>query len=43
MQSRGKVPTVVSRIIKATVIAAVLAVVINSLPDIKRYIEIRQM
>jgi Family of unknown function (DUF6893) len=33
----------VSRIIKAAVVAAVLAMVIESLPDIKRYLEIREM
>jgi hypothetical protein len=32
-----------SRVIKAAVIAAVIVVVINSLPDIKRYLKIRQM
>jgi hypothetical protein len=37
------VATVVSRLIKAAVIAAILAVVIESLPDIKRYLEIREM
>ena len=33
----------VSRLVKAAVIAAVLALVIDSLPDIKRYLEIRDM
>jgi hypothetical protein len=33
----------VSRIIKAAVVAAVLAAVIESLPDIKRYLKIREM
>jgi len=33
----------VSRLVKAIVIVAVIAVVINSLPDIKRYLEIREM
>jgi hypothetical protein len=33
----------VSRLVKAAVIAAVIAVVIDSLPDIKRYLEIREM
>lgn len=33
----------VSRLIKAAIIAAVLAVVIDSLPDIKRYLELREM
>ena len=32
-----------TRLIKAAVIAAVLALVIDSLPDIKRYLEIREM
>jgi hypothetical protein len=33
----------VSKLITAVVIAAVLAAVVNSLPDIKRYIELRRM
>ena len=33
----------VSRLVKAVAIAAVIAVVIDSLPDIKRYLEIREM
>jgi hypothetical protein len=33
----------VSTLIKAAVIAAVLAMVLESLPDIKRYLEIREM
>jgi hypothetical protein len=33
----------VSRLIKAVVVAAAIAVVIDSLPDIKRYLEIRAM
>jgi hypothetical protein len=32
-----------SRLIKAVVVAAVVAAVIESLPDIKRYLEIREM
>jgi hypothetical protein len=32
-----------SRLFKALVLAAVVAVVIQSLPDIKRYLEIREM
>jgi hypothetical protein len=32
-----------SRLVKAALIAAVLALVIDSLPDIKRYLEIREM
>jgi hypothetical protein len=32
-----------SRLIKAVVVAAILAVVIDSLPDIKRYLELREM
>ncbi len=31
------------RLVRAALIAAVLAVVIDSLPDIKRYLEIREM
>ena len=41
--SGKKEQTMVSRLIKAAVIAAILAVVIESLPDIKRYLELRQM
>jgi hypothetical protein len=33
----------VSRLVKAAVIAVVLAAVIQSLPDIKRYLELRKM
>jgi hypothetical protein len=33
----------ISRLVKAAVLAAVLAVVVQSLPDIKRYLEIREM
>jgi hypothetical protein len=33
----------VGRLIKAVIIAAVLALVIESLPDIKRYLELREM
>jgi hypothetical protein len=33
----------VIRLIKAAVLAAVIAAVITSLPDIKRYLEIREM
>ena len=32
-----------SRLVAAAVIAAVLAIVIGSLPEIKRYLEIRDM
>ena len=32
-----------SKLIKAVVVAAVIAAVIESLPDIKRYLEIREM
>ena len=32
-----------SRLVTAAVIAAVLVVVINSLPEIKRYFEVRDM
>ncbi len=42
--SHGKeVREMLSRLIKAVVIAAVIAMVIDSLPDIKRYLEIREM
>ncbi len=33
----------VSRLVKAAVVAAVVTAVVKSLPDIKRYMEIRQM
>jgi hypothetical protein len=33
----------VGRLVKAVVVAVVLAAVIQSLPDIKRYLELRQM
>jgi hypothetical protein len=33
----------ITRLIKAAIIAAVLAAIIQSLPDIKRYLEIREM
>ena len=33
----------VTRLIKAVLVVAVLALVIESLPDIKRYLEIRDM
>jgi hypothetical protein len=32
-----------TRLIKAAVLAALLAAVIDSLPDIRRYLEIREM
>jgi hypothetical protein len=32
-----------SRLIKAAFIAAVLALIIDSLPDVKRYLELRDM
>ena len=35
--------TMVSRLIKAAVVAAIVAAVIGALPDIKRYMEIREM
>ena len=41
--SRKEVLGMLTRLIKAAVIAAVLALVIDSLPDIKRYLEIREM
>jgi hypothetical protein len=33
----------ISKIIKAVIVAAVLAVIIQSLPDMKRYLELREM
>jgi hypothetical protein len=33
----------IMRLIKAVVLAAILALVIQSLPDIKRYLELRDM
>ena len=33
----------ITKMIKAVVIAAVLAAIIQSLPDIKRYLELREM
>ena len=33
----------ITRLIKAAIIAVVLAAIIQSLPDIKRYLEIREM
>jgi hypothetical protein len=33
----------VSRVIKAAVLAAVVVVVVQSVPDIKRYLELRDM
>jgi hypothetical protein len=33
----------ISNLIKAALLAAVLAVIIQSLPDVKRYLELRQM
>jgi hypothetical protein len=33
----------ISRLIKAALVAAVLAVIVQSLPDIKRYLELREM
>jgi hypothetical protein len=32
-----------SNIIKAVVVAALLALIVQSLPDVKRYLELRQM
>ena len=40
---RQRRTTMVGRLIKAVVVAAVLAAVIQSLPDIKRYLELREM
>lgn len=33
----------ISRVIKVAVVAAVVAVVVQSVPDIKRYLELRDM
>jgi hypothetical protein len=33
----------ISNLIKAAVLAAILAVVVQSLPDVKRYLELREM
>jgi hypothetical protein len=33
----------ISRLIKAALLALVLAAIIQSLPDIKRYLELREM
>jgi hypothetical protein len=33
----------ISRIIKAALVAVVIAAIVQSLPDIKRYLEIRDM
>lgn len=33
----------ISRLIKAALLAAILAAVVQSLPDLKRYLEIRKM
>jgi hypothetical protein len=33
----------ISRLIKAVVVAAVIAVIVQSLPDIQRYLELREM
>ncbi len=33
----------ISKLIKAAVLAAVLAIIVQSLPDIKRYLELREM
>ena len=32
-----------TKLIKAVIVAAILAAVIQSLPDIKRYLELREM
>jgi hypothetical protein len=34
---------VIGKIIKAALLAAVLALIVQSLPDIKRYLELREM
>jgi hypothetical protein len=33
----------ISNLVKAAVLAAVLALVVQSLPDVKRYLELREM
>jgi hypothetical protein len=33
----------ISKLIKAAVLAAVLTVIVQSVPDVKRYLEIREM
>lgn len=33
----------ITKLIKAALLAALLAVVVQSLPDIKRYLELREM
>ena len=33
----------ISKLIKAAVLAAVLTVIVQSLPDVKRYLELRDM
>jgi hypothetical protein len=33
----------ISTLIKAAVVAAVLAVIVQSVPDVKRYLELRDM
>jgi hypothetical protein len=33
----------ISKLVKAALIAAVLALIVQSLPDIKRYLELREM
>jgi hypothetical protein len=33
----------ISKLIKAAVVAAVLTVIVQSLPDVKRYLELRDM
>ena len=38
-----KACTMVYRLVKAVIVAAVLAAVIESIPDIKRYLELREM
>ena len=33
----------ISRLVKAALLAAVLAILVQSLPDIRRYLELREM
>jgi hypothetical protein len=40
---RGKGSTMISKLIKVVAVAAIIAVVVSSVPDIKRYLELRDM
>ena len=41
--STGRRKHMIGKLIKAALIAAVLALIVQSLPDIKRYLELREM